>query len=96
MAPESSVKLVDVVVSLMRRDRLKEAVDWVMEAMFLGMTHGVEAEAMLRMPADRVIALLNRPPPEAEGEKPFVPVPLPHLAGWNRVYYGEAAFRDEE
>ena len=88
--PKSQLSLADVVISLMRRDRLKEAVDWVMEAVLLGMTHDVDAEKVLRMPADRVIALLIQPPKAEEDEDGgFVPPFVPQVLGWDNVYYGD-------
>ena len=91
LSPKSELRLTDVIIILLRRDRVKEAVDWVMEAILLGMTHGVDAENVLRMSADRVIALLNHPPAEAEEpeDKPVVPPFLPQLLGWDHVYYGD-------
>ena len=72
----------------MRRDRLKEAVDWVMEATLLGMMHDIEVEDVMRMDADRVVALLSKLPPGAQSDV-FIPPHLPQLAGWPNVYYGD-------
>ena len=97
-SPKSELRLTDVIISLLRRDRVKEAVDWVMEAVLLGMTHGVDAENVLRMSADRVVVLLNRPPAEAEEpeDEPFVPPFLPQLLGWDHVYFGDPRSGGEE
>ena len=77
----------------MRRDRLREAVDWVMEAVLLGMEHELEAEDVLRLDADKVVAMFNKPK-ESEKET-FVPPFLPQLAGWPNVFYGDPDRGDE-
>ena len=64
-----------------------------MEAVLLAMEHELEAEDVMRFPADKVAALF--PAPEEE-ERKFVPPFLPQLRGWPNVYYGPAAFRWNE
>lgn len=74
---------------------MKEAVDWVMEATLLGMMHDIEVEDVMRMEADKVIALLSRVPPKEESDV-FVPPYLPQLAGYDHIYYGDPRSGAEE
>lgn len=89
----SNHTLVQVVISLLQRDQITEALDWIMEAVLLGAEYGLEAEDVMRLKADKVIMLYNKSEPEE-----FVPPYLPQLRGrnWDRVIYGKAAFGEDD
>ena len=86
MAPKQSLRLIDVLSSLLDRDRVDEAVDIQVDAIFLAVEHDLDVLDILEMTIDEYVKLYE--PPKR--------VVLPKVRGrWDKVIYGEAAFREE-
>ena len=86
--------LADVVINLLQRDRIKDAVDWIIESAMLSLEHEMEIEDFLRMDVDDIVLLLG-----ITKQKEFKPPFLPQLYraghGWDKVMYGDAAFKSD-
>lgn len=88
MAPKSSLRLVDVIINLLQRDRIEEAFECQLVAITFAVDHDMTTEEVMRMPLDDIVELT----PSPSLRKPY----LPQVRGtWNKIYYGKAAFRDE-
>lgn len=88
LSPKSSFKLVDAIIGLLQRDRIEEALEKILLAITFAGANDMTTEAALRMTIDDMVALM----PPLPQKIPFVP----QVFGWDHVYYGDAAFRDEE
>jgi len=72
----------DVIVNLLKRDRVKEAIDLQVDAVILATMNGLDAEEVMRMPIKDVVAL------SLPQQTPYIP----QVEGWDNVWYGETAF----
>lgn len=79
----------DVIVALLQRDRIDEALDLQLEAMMFAMEYDLETEDAMRMRVDDMVAKSTSPQPQ---QAPYIP----QVLGWDRVYYGPAAFKEDE
>lgn len=80
----SPPKLVDVIEALLLRERDDEALDIQMEAVMIALTHDVDVETLLLMPVDEYV----------EKYKPAPRLTIKPPMGFDRVYYGNAAFEE--
>lgn len=78
-------RLVDIIEALLLRERDEEALDIQMEAVMVALTNGVDVESLLLMPVDEYI----------EKYKPAPRLTIKTPIGFDKVYYGEAAFTEE-
>lgn len=72
----------DVIVNLLRRNRVKEAIDLQADAVILATMNGLDVEDVMRMPINDVVALSSSP------QVPYVP----QVEGYDKVWYGTGAF----
>lgn len=82
MEPKSSLRLLDVVVNLLKRDRVEEAINFQLDAIMLAEMNDLEIRDVMRMPIKDMVALSS-------------PQQVPHVSPdeeWDNVWYGEAAF----
>jgi len=92
MEPKSSqsseLRLVDVIISLLQRDRIEEALDCQLVATTFALDNDMTTEDAMRLSLDEMAEMMPPPPPVI----PYVP----QVRGrWDKVYYGDAAFRDD-
>ena len=92
LEPEASLppelRLVDVIINLLQRDRIGEALDCQLVATTFAIDNDMTTEDVMRMPLDEMVEMMP-PPPQ------IIPY-VPQVRGnWDRVYYGEAAFRSD-
>ena len=86
MEPKPSLRLVDVIINLLQRDRIEEAFECQLVAITFAVDNDMTTEEAMRMPLDDMVEMTPPPPPK-----------IPHVRGkWDKIYYGEAAFKDEE
>ena len=86
---DRSLRIVDVVVNLLQRDRITEALDCQLVAVAFALDNDMTTEDAMRLSLDEMTEMMPPPPPVI----PYVP----QVRGrWDKVYYGEAAFRSEE
>jgi len=88
MERNSSLRLVDVVIGLLQRDRITEAFDCLLVAISFAAEHDMETEDAMRMTLDEMAEKSASEPQEV----PYVP----QVEGWDNVFYGEAALRKGE
>ena len=89
MAPASSVRLVDVIIGLLRRDRITEALDCQLVAMTFALDNDMTTEDAMRLSLDDMEEMMPPPPQKV----PYVP----QVRGkWDKIWYGENAFRDDD
>ena len=86
MNSNSSLKVIDVLGALLERERVEEAVDIQLDAVCLAVEHDLEILDVLELSVDEFVKLYE--PPKR--------VTLPAVPGWDRVIYGEAAFKERE
>ena len=78
---EQTPRIVDVVTSLIQLGKVKESVDFLVNVVILAEENNVDNLSVLKLPMDDYINLLY-------------PKPLPKVKGhWDKIYYGEAAFK---
>jgi len=82
MALRPSLRLVDVVVNLLKRGRVEEAIGLQIDAVILAATNSLNAEDVMRMPIKDMVAL------STPSSTPYVP----QVEGWDKIWYGEHAF----
>lgn len=87
--PKSSLRLVDVVIALLQRERIEEAIEHQFEAVMLSVEHNLSVEDIMKMSVDEMTKLY------VVLQQPQVPS-IPPVLGWDRVWYGEAAFKEDE
>jgi len=86
---DRSLRIVDVIVSLLQRDRITEALDCQLVAMTFALDNDMSTEDAMRLSLDDMEEMVSSPPQKV----PYVP----QVSGrWDKVYYGEAAFRDDD
>ena len=73
-------------VALYEREQVEELSALQFDAAVICLEHDVEIEDLLEYPIDDYLKLYTPP------VKPTIVLPL----GWNKAYYGEAAFPKEE
>ncbi len=78
--------LLDLMVALYERERVEELSALQLDAAMICLEHGVEIEDLLEYPIENYLKLYTPP------VKPTIAPPV----GWDKVYYGEAAFPKEE
>jgi len=87
-SPKSDLRLVDVIIGLLQRDRISEALDCQLVATTFALDNDMTTEDAMRLSLDDMKKMMPPPPPVI----PYVP----QIRGsWDKVYYGDAAFRDE-
>lgn len=84
MEPESSLRIIDVVAALLERGRVDEAIDYQFEVVYLALIHGLDVEHVLELSVDEYVKLYT-----------VKRLTVPEKRGWDKVYYGEAAFKEE-
>jgi len=72
----------DVIVNLLKRNRVKEAIDLQADAVILATMNGLDAEDVMRMPIKDMVVL------SLPSQAPYVP----QVEGWDKIWYGEGAF----
>ena len=77
----SPLKLIEVVINLLKRNRVEEAIDLQFGAVLLAATNELEINDVMWMPIKDVAAL------SSPQQVPYVP----QVEGWDKVWYGEAA-----
>ena len=80
--PNLSLRLLDVVVNLLKRDRVEEAIGLQLDAVSLAAMNGLEIKDVMRMPIKDMVAL------STPQRVPYVP----QVEGYDKIWYGEAAF----
>ena len=76
------LKLIEVVINLLKRDRAEDALNLQLDAFSLAIMNGLEIKDVMRMPIDDVAAL------SSPVQVPYVP----QVEGYDKVWYGEGAF----
>ena len=76
------LRLVEVVINLLKRDRVDDALNLQLDAFSLAIMNGLEIKDVMRMPIEDVASL------SSPLQTPYVP----QVEGWDRVWYGEGAF----
>lgn len=76
------LRLIDIIISLFKRDQIEEGLDWILDAVMLGLEEEVESTVILRLSVDEVVELYT-------AEK----LQIPNVYGFDKVWYGERAFR---
>lgn len=84
----SSLRIVDVIIGLLQRDRIDEALECQLIAITFAANNEITTEEAMRMPLDEIVEQL--PPPPS-----IIPY-VPQVQGWDHVFYGETAERDDE
>jgi len=82
MEPKSSLRLLDVVVNLLKRDRVEEAISFQLDAIMMAEMNDLEIGAIMRMPIKDMVTLTS-------------PLQVPSVSPseeWDSVWYGAAAF----
>ena len=81
--------MVDVIIGLLQRDRIEEALECQLIAITFALDNDMTTEEALRLPVDKMVELTPPPPPVM----PYVP----QVQGdWDRVFYGEIALQEEK
>jgi len=81
--PKASPNLLEVIEALLVRGRDEEAWDIQVNAAYTAIIYNIEdVETLLNMPVDEYAEKYAEPP------RLTIPQPL----GWDKVYYGDAAF----
>lgn len=84
-----SFKLVDVIISLLQRDLIGEALETIVTVIEFAAENDMDTEEAMRMSIDDMVKMVPEPPQRF----PYVP----QVRGnWDKVYYGDAAFRRDE
>lgn len=83
---KQSPSLLDLMVALYEREQAEELSALQFDAAIICLEHGVEMTDLLEYPIDDYLELYKLP------VKPTIAPP----PGWDKVYYGEAAFPKEE
>jgi hypothetical protein len=83
---KQSPSLLDLMVALYEREQVEELSALQFDAAVICLEHDVEMTDLLEYPVDDYLKLYTPP------VKPTIAPPL----GWDKVYYGEAAFPKEE
>ena len=84
--PRESLRLLDVVVNLLKRDRVEDAIGLQLDAISLAAINELEIKDVMRMPIKDVVAL------SSPQQIPYIP----QVEGWDKVWYGEAAFEPRD
>jgi len=85
---KSDLRLVDVIIDLLQKDRIDEALDCQLVAVTFALDNDMTTEDAMRLTLDEMMEMAS--PPQVI---PYVPQVR---GGWDRVYYGDAAFRRKE
>ncbi len=80
-------KLVDVIIGLLQRDLIGEALETVVTAIEFATENDMTTEDAIRMSLEDMAKMLPEPPQKI----PFVPQVW---GNWDKVYYGEGAFKE--